>query len=172
MTHPEDLHPAHGHQQAALAILSYRLPVGRLADFIRGWSAVQRAGVSFLPAVERLAGGCTVKHDLLRAERARLLRAIAAASDAMQRLAPLITEEPLSGAEARKVLRAVRLVAAKQTDALSCFDRFVLHGSALGFDEATRVDLDRGRGELAESLGFTLSEAERITHLLDTATGV
>jgi hypothetical protein len=112
-----------------------------------------------------------VKHDLLRAERARLLRAIAAASDAMQRLAPLITEEPLSGDEARKVLRAVRPVAAKQTDALSCFDRFVLNGSALGFNEATRADLDRGRGDLAESLGFTLSEVERITHLLDTASG-
>ena len=65
----------------------------------------------------------------------------------------------------------MRLVAAKQTDALSCFDRFVLHGSALGFNEATRADLDRGRGDLAESLGFTLSEVERITHLLDTATG-
>ena len=112
-----------------------------------------------------------MKHDLLRAERARLLRAIAAASEAMQRLAPLITEEPLSGDEARKVLRAVRLVAAKQTDALSSFDRFVLHGSALGFDAATRSDLDRGRGDLAESLGFTLSEVERITHLLDTASG-
>ena len=53
-------------------ILSYRLSVGRSVDFIRGWSVVQRASVSFLPAVERLTEGCTVKHDLLRAERARL----------------------------------------------------------------------------------------------------
>src|SRR5205823_2588765 len=123
-----------------LAILSYRLPVGGLADFILGWSAVRPAGVQFFRLLSAWQGDVTVKHDLLRAERARLLRAIAAASDAMQRLAPLITEEPLSGDEARKVLRAVRLVAAKQTDALSSFDRFVLHGSALGFDEATRAD--------------------------------
>jgi hypothetical protein len=57
--------------------------------------------------------------DPLRAERAAALHAIAAASNAMTRLTPLITDQPLSPHGARNVLQAVQLLAEKQTAALS-----------------------------------------------------
>ena len=110
--------------------------------------------------------------DPLRAERAVALHAIAAASNAMTRLTPLITDQPVSPHRARNVLQGVQLLAEKQTAALSALDRFLLHANALdmGFDEGITADLLRHRVALAESLGFTRREIDRIEHLLGTST--
>ena len=103
--------------------------------------------------------------DPLRAERSAFLDASVAASNAVQRLASLVFDQPQSCEEASALLHAVRLLADKQTDVLTALDGFLVRSNELGIDQDAAADLRRGRVDLAEFLGIALREVERAERL-------
>ena len=99
--------------------------------------------------------------DPLHAERWAFLDAAVAASNATQHLIHRVRYSPGSRDEKRALLKALRLVAEKLTDALASLDRFVLLGNELGLEQDATAELRRGRAGLSESLGIILREIGR-----------
>ena len=78
----------------------------------------------------------------------------------------LMTEQPASWRGANRWWRAVRVLSERPTDVPAALDRFVLHATELGVDQATKGVLLRGRAKLAADLGDTLHEVEQASALI------
>lgn len=102
-----------------------------------------------------------MRPESLDAECSAFLGAVEAATDAARGLAGLGSDERVSRDEASAALRAVLLLAEKQTEALAALDRLILRGDELNIAPDVAADLRRGRVDLAVSVGITLQRVER-----------